>query len=377
VITIYFTCSRYFIAFLAIQAPILIDAINMEDGCWELIDGSKLNRILSCDMKTIKSNSFANLSSNITILDLSDVKAETIESQAFVGCEHLQQLNIDDNQLTSLPQNVLDPLHSIKEISLWSNQLENFTFDVFANNHNLEKVYLPDNKMTALVPSQHKGEFNIKELYLQDNDLKNVSEVCKLQKLEILNLGGNRNLDFVTFKFSCLTELRTLCLQDTNLNRLNYDYRLFIGIDKLKILDLGQNNLEILCVGNFPALLELEELHVEHNYLTSINVQNLKSKFPKLNRFDMENNPWDCNNFGNLTKSLEAININIRFDKYPTCYKSRKTNESDTFSCLITDEQIRAPFTNYSLLNSALQMVLTVILFNVDITMSFFFYVIE
>jgi Leucine-rich repeat (LRR) protein len=92
-------------------------------------------------MSTIQSNSFANLPSDITILVLSSNQVETIESQAFVGCEHLQQLNIDDNQLTSLPQNVFEPLHSIKEISLSSNQLANFTFDVFANNQNLESLY--------------------------------------------------------------------------------------------------------------------------------------------------------------------------------------------------------------------------------------------
>jgi Leucine-rich repeat (LRR) protein len=76
----------------------------MKDGCWMLKNGgSTLRRI--CEMKTIQTNSFTNLPSNITRLDLSSNKVVTIESQAFVGCEHLQSIDLDHNQLTSLPHN--------------------------------------------------------------------------------------------------------------------------------------------------------------------------------------------------------------------------------------------------------------------------------
>jgi Leucine-rich repeat (LRR) protein len=184
---------------LAIQAPILIDAINIKDRCWKLnINESTLRS--TCNMQTIQDNSFANLPSNITTLDLSSAKVETIESQAFVGCEHLQKLYLQNNQLTSLPQNVFYALRNIKVIRLAENQLSNFSFDVFANNQNLEKVSLFDNKMTSLVPIQHKGDFSIKELYLFNNDLKNISEVCKLQKLEMLYLGDNQNLNFAIYR---------------------------------------------------------------------------------------------------------------------------------------------------------------------------------
>jgi Leucine-rich repeat (LRR) protein len=173
--------------FLAIQAPILIDALNIKDGCWRLSDGeSTLNR--TCNMQTVQSNSLTNLPSNVTTLGLSYADVETIESQAFVGCEHLEVLDLNHNQLTSLPHNVFNPLRNIKGINWLNNQLANFTFDVFANNQNLKKVDLENNKMTALVPIQHRGEFSIKELDLEHNDLKNISEVCKLQKLEILEL---------------------------------------------------------------------------------------------------------------------------------------------------------------------------------------------
>jgi Leucine-rich repeat (LRR) protein len=310
--------------FLAIQAPILIDAINMKHGCWKLRGGgSTLKR--TCKLQTIKNNSFAKLPSNITKLDLSSAKVETIESQAFVGCDHLQELNLYNNQLTSLPQNVFEPLHRIKGIYFSSNQLENFTFDVFANNQNLEKVSLSSNKMTALAPIQHNGDFSIKELHLYDNPLKNISEVCKLQKLEILYLNFNQNLDFATFKFSCWTQLRILGLKETNFKSLNSDYRTFIGLNKLNILELDQNNLEMLCVENFPALLELETLYVHQNKLKIVNAEDLKMKFPKLIQFDMENNPWDCNNFDNLTKSFDALKINIHNWRSPTCDKSTKT----------------------------------------------------
>jgi Leucine-rich repeat (LRR) protein len=360
---------------LAIQAPILIDAINIKDGCWEFFyGGSTLKR--TCNMQTIQNNSFANLPSNITTLGLSLNQVKTIESQAFVGCEHLRQLDLGNNQITGLPQNVFEPLPNIKVIWLSFNQLSNFSFDVFANNQNLEKVYLNHNKMTALVPIQHKSDFSIKKLDLRYNDLKNISEVCKLQKLEIFELGFNWNLDFTTFKFSCWTQLRELNLFATNFKSLNYDYRLFIGLNKLKILILGDNNLEMLCVGNFPELLELEKLNVDYNNMKIVNAQELIRKFPKLNRFDMRGNPWDCNNFENLKKTFKALEIEISFG-FPTCDPLTKTNETDLNSCPIYNEQIHAPFTNHSLINFALQMVMTLILFIADISVSIYFYVIE
>jgi Leucine rich repeat len=161
------------------------------------------------------------------------------------------------------------------------------------------------------------------------------------------------------------------------LKSLNYDYRSFIGLNKLKILHLGSNNLEMLCVDNFPALLELATLDVRYNNLKIVNAQELKRKFPKLNRFDMYGNPWDCNNFDNLTKVFKALEIYIFYDGSPTCDTSTKTNETKLNSCPNYNEQIHAPLTNYSLLNFALQMVMTFILFIVDISVSIYFYVIE
>jgi Leucine-rich repeat (LRR) protein len=392
---------------MAIQAPILIEAININDGCWEFNnDRSTLRR--TCDMQTIQDNSFINLPSNITTLDLQERTVETIESQAFVGCEHLQKLNLDNNRLTSLPQNVFIPLRHIKTISLTWNQFANFSLDVFANNQNLEEVSLDYNKMTTLVPIQHKGEFSIKILYLSENDLKNISEVCKLQKLEDLSLGGNRNVDFATFSFSCWTELRKLWLYGTNLISLNYDYRSFIGLNKLKILSLSENNLDMMCLGNFPAFLELEELFVQNNKLKTINAQDLKNKFPKLNSIATWGNPFDCNNFDNLETIFKALKIDYHYLGSPTCEKATKTNEYESFCPIyvqfpksiasetynktnkqnkqipikneeieIPDEQIRGPLTNFSLIKFALQMVLTVILFIVDISVSIYFYVIE
>jgi Leucine-rich repeat (LRR) protein len=342
----------------------------MDVGCWDLTK-SQIKRL--CTFNNIPDNSFAKLSTTVKHIDLSNVNVQTIESQAFVGLEGLETLDLSNNQIISLPEKVFEQLRNIREIILFWNQLANFIFDVFANNLNLQKVNLSYNNITTLASIQHRGEFNIKELDLSSNDLINISELCRVKKLEILKLDYNQKLDFKTFKSNCWTELKILSLQATNLKSLNNSYRLLVGLDKLKILNLARNGLEILNIGNFPEMSKLIYLDISGNTLKTVSARDLKRKFIKLNRFDMEDNPWDCKNFDNLTDTFKALKITIDYFGFPRCFNANvlNSNYSEIFN------ESNSILYEHSWLIFALQMVLTVILFIVDISFSIYIYVAE
>jgi hypothetical protein len=86
-----------------------------------------------------------------------------------------------------------------------------------------------------------------------------------------------------------------LSLADTNLKNLNHDYRVLTGCNQLEYLNLMDNNLEMLCFEQFPALPRLTELNIRNNSLINLDVLELKKKFQNLSEIIMTGNDWSCN----------------------------------------------------------------------------------
>jgi Leucine-rich repeat (LRR) protein len=250
-------------------------------------------------------------------LDLQSEKIKTICSEAFVGFDDIETLDLSYNELTVLPKDLFKPLHSIENIYLYENNLKTISFDEFASNQELKTLQLRFNKITTIETINFRGEFSITHLYIYVNDLTDVSELCKLAKLELLSLWSNKNLDYSTFQPNCWIELRELNLGDTGLKKLNNDYRLFTGLTKLEILHLGNNNLEVFCVGNFPEMPALKTLVLYGNRLTGLDVIQLNMKFPTLKVLRLSTENWNCDDFNALKSVLEKNGTTVI--KYGDC----------------------------------------------------------
>jgi Leucine-rich repeat (LRR) protein len=135
--------------------------------------------------------------------------------------------------------------------------------------------------------------------------------LCKLTKLDRLELSSNQNVDFNTFNSSCLSGLRKLELANTDLKRLKNNYHFLRGLVKLEKIYLPENNLGVFCVGNFPALPALAELDINENSLESIDAQELKRKFPKLKKIHSSKNFWSCVYWKSLEAKLKGFEINV------------------------------------------------------------------
>jgi Leucine rich repeat len=236
---------------------------------------------------------------------------QTICSEAFFGFEQLRRLHFEHNQLTVLSKDLFKPLRKIEEIYLSGNKLTSISFDDFAFNQKLKVLYLTSNRIETIEPINFGGEFSITKLWLNFNKLVNMTELCKLAKLEELSLGSNKNLDYGTFKPSCWSELRHLNLEDTDLKTLNHDYRIFTGLMKLEHLFFGYNNLEVFCVANFPVLPALKGLDIKQSGLESLDANVLSMKFPNLKNIYLSLSSWNCDYFKSLESDLKIIGIAI------------------------------------------------------------------
>nr|AGU68308.1 third variable lymphocyte receptor [Eptatretus stoutii] len=132
-----------------------------------------------------------------------------------------------------------------------------------------------------------------KKLDLKYNSLSKLSPTAfhGLNKLTILNLGGNELQTLPVGVFDHLVALDNLLLSQNQLKSL--PSRIFDSLTKLTILWLNENKLQRLPEGVFDKLTELKDLSLLNNQLRSV-PDKAFDKLSKLETISLNNNPWDC-----------------------------------------------------------------------------------
>jgi Leucine-rich repeat (LRR) protein len=181
---------------------------------------------------------------------ISDWSCETQEEFKWSEIRDLWLIN---NRIKSFKQGMFTKFINADSIFLRENELSVIDFNEFGNNTKMTDLDVSDNQISEIKPIKHSTILNVAKLWLNNNNLTDISELCKMTKLQWLNLSGNRKLDFSKVMFNCWSELTKLSLADTNLKNLNQDYRVLTGCTKLNFLNLMDNNLEMLCFEHFPA----------------------------------------------------------------------------------------------------------------------------
>jgi internalin A len=148
--------------------------------------------------------------SNVTDLDLSGLKLKSLPDS--LARLELQGLNLDENQLTTIPDSVL--------------QLGN-----------LEGLYMMQNQMVNVPDSLHRLR-NLRVLVLHENQIATFSDsLLQLTSLERLDLSDNR----ITAIPNSLTQLRNLDTLDLSYNQITAIPDSLTQLTKLTLLDLHGN----------------------------------------------------------------------------------------------------------------------------------------
>lgn len=167
-------------------------------------------KIASSNYKSVMKNS--DVLSEIQSLDMHRSKLSTQQiSEILAKCnpEKLEILNLDDNNLTTIPQEVFT-FSKLKWLKLARNKLNELPDDI-GNLTQLTILKLDHNQLQDL-PSTVENLTNILQLYLEYNKIKTVPTVIpSLSSLKVLHLEGNL-LQTLPENMGDLTSLRSIFL---------------------------------------------------------------------------------------------------------------------------------------------------------------------
>lgn len=192
---------------------------------------------------------------------------------------HLVQLNISKNRLTYFE---FSNQPDLQEIDLSANWLEAISFED--------------------VPT-------LLHLNLSHNNLTNLQNLTHLRTLRQLDVSFNRIEAIGLFVFADMNALEILTLRNIGLKYLQYGT--FSYQHNLYRLDISYNDFSHLDLRVFYSINSLQEFYVNGNNLSSLNVQEIRAHFPRLERIGISDNLWRCNDLTEIIQLLFAKNIAI------------------------------------------------------------------
>lgn len=251
---------------------------------------------------------------------------------------NIEELQLNDNHITTLTDSSLAAYPSLKTLSVACNNLEKIEPNAFQGSHLLTSLNLPNNNLyigyqesaTAL-----KTLPNLKALDLSENKLDEEMAAVLLQNLtsvEYLNLSGNLMQRLDENILCNLYQLRELDLQGNGLFEID---NAFQGNLKLQRLNLAFNYLPCLTDFHMTQLVvlnasynfidwfisrqelnetfQLETLDLSHNNLLFFpflpSRSHLQNLYLSYNRLSFYEHLGDNSTYPNVTTTVEFYNL--------------------------------------------------------------------
>ena len=194
------------------------------------------------EIPVLKSGDFEGLS-NLDDLQLIDSGLETLPEDVFDGLTSLTHLFIIRNDdLGALPENIFDGLTGLTNLHVSGNEaLGELPEDIFDGLTSLGFLHLAENSLTELPEDIFDG----------------------LTGLQLLHLQNNQLTELPSGIFDGLGSLKYILLNGNSLRALPAD--VFEGLSSLTQLPLEGNNLESLPDGLFEGLVSLEQVLLSSN----------------------------------------------------------------------------------------------------------------
>ncbi|XP_012225531.1 toll-like receptor Tollo [Linepithema humile] len=205
---------------------------------------------------------------NLTRNKLQDIVqlgfAEWSDPCTLVG---LEILDISDNDLSALPDQALSSLHSLSVLKVQENVIAAVGDHALAGLTNLRVLNVSSNRLVALPPEMFSKTKGLQELVLSNNSLTVLAPglLDSLEQLELLDLSVNE-LTSHWVNRDTFSRLVNLIILDLSFNALTkIDAYVFKGLYNLQILRLEHNNIDTLVDGCFASLTNLHTLTLSHN----------------------------------------------------------------------------------------------------------------
>uniref|UniRef100_A0A1B6C0H1 TIR domain-containing protein n=1 Tax=Clastoptera arizonana TaxID=38151 RepID=A0A1B6C0H1_9HEMI len=228
---------------------------------------------------------------NLEILSLRD-NSIILHKEVFHHLPKLKMLELGNNNLTHLEPGIFYNLTQLKILNLWKNKLNNLTKTVFSDLRNLSQLDLRNNEITQIKSDLFSNLSKLKNISLQKNKFISLPHGLFLNnsQLEYINIYSNIQLKTLpNGLFANLTKLKTIGMEKCSVMALPSD---LLWGSSVKVLNLQENLLRTLPEDIFRDATHLETLDLGTNLIANLpdtlfnNARNLK--ILKLNRNQLE-----------------------------------------------------------------------------------------
>lgn len=264
---------------------------------------------------------------NIQRIQLEFQNLTKIKSSAFSGAIHLQEIDLDHNQILYIGEDAFFELGNLTVLSLTKNNLTIIRANTFTgalnirklhlnqnkieqiedgalNLPNLENILLQNNRLKKLSTSLFIQTPRLTEAVLEENELVQINDAfTHLHRLRILILDYNRIEDINLSKFSNLADLNHLSLRKSGFQlrdksaEAEESFGKVNSSSKLEVLDLAENELNDgdALMSQLNVFQRVEIINLEYNELSYLgHVYNIKKWYPYLQIVNLAYNPMSC-----------------------------------------------------------------------------------
>ena len=179
--------------------------------------------------------------------DIEDGPLTGFQPGVFNGLDKCDDIQINENDIASIPNNLLWGMTALNTFSLRGNNITSIPSGAFAGATNLYKLDLEDNSIADIDPGAFVGLPNLGNLDLDDNELSGTFDPTPFRDLGgpgsdfILSLDYNRLSSIGPEAFAGISELYSLSLSDNAISSM--DDAAFVGLDELEWLYISNNSL--------------------------------------------------------------------------------------------------------------------------------------
>ncbi|CAG9811906.1 unnamed protein product [Chironomus riparius] len=247
---------------------------------------------------------------NLDELFIQESHVRVINEQSFEDCRHLAFLNINGNEITSIPDFTFINNPNIFTIEMYNNRISRIEPNAFAGLE-MELIDLEGNFITEIdgrwfEPSKQYLTY----IYMAGNRIRDVPEDAfeTLSNLMSLDLGLNPELSLTPHVFQRLQGLQRLYLDGCGISEINPLW--FNGLQELRFLLMNENQIDNLQPGVFDNLPTLYTLDLGLNRITMVHSDSFGSTLSNLLHYYNDGNPTtsiDPDFFDN------AVNLNYLF----------------------------------------------------------------
>ena len=238
--------------------------INKFNQVKELLLGNQ-EMIISEDI------SFRNFS-NLESLDLKNSQFKSLNSNIFSGLMNLSNLELDGINLCCVTENIFLQLKNLKNLSI-SRIVENQNqfldiFSYFSNRDRLEHLDISGNNLISLEDFNFNQFSNLKTLISSGNNIRHPTSFYGMNELRNINLGSN-NIESMNFNlFFKENKIEEFLFYNNKIKKIDFDF--FKEAKRLTYLDLSSNDLIDLSQICFSCMTNLKEIYLQNNNISLI-----------------------------------------------------------------------------------------------------------